>query len=108
MKLAFVYFFLCLAISSPAQDKTLTKESFQSLLLNSFDDIFSEGKIEKLHDYYSHDFRILENGLVWNEDSVVNVIKERASSGRKVNRTNSITVIQFEANGNTAWGSYLQ
>jgi len=55
--------------------------------------------------YYSTaDFQLLEDGQVWNMDTLVNKIMPRKNS--KIERVNSFQFIRIEQRGNMAWVSY--
>ena len=99
--------FLLLPFSLLAQGgNDLDKEGFHQLILQSFDDVFSAGKIDRINAYYADGFLILEDGVIWNRDSVVHALsqmKDRPNFTRK----NTIDVRQFERKGATAWGSYF-
>ena len=96
---------IMIVTASPAQ-KPMDKSGFQDLILRSFNDIFSEWKIDKIDEYYTSDFKILEDGLIWNKDSLYTLLKRRIESGKKIDRKNKIEVIDFDQDKKTAWGSY--
>ena len=104
------FFFLCclsFTLSANAQNKKdMDSARFGALILQSFDDIFSNWKIEKISEYYADDFTLLENGEVWNKDSVALLLTKRIASGQTIKRVNAINVLQFRIDGGTAWGSY--
>ena len=107
MRLFFSVFLFLITSGARAQkagaaDSTL----FKKIILHSFDDIFSSWKLDKIEDYYTPDFTILEVGVVWNKDSLVQLLSKRLASGETIKRTNRISLLYFETEGNTAWGSY--
>jgi ketosteroid isomerase-like protein len=107
MRSVFIFSFLLSVLSFTAQSQhSLDKEAFHHLLLQSFDDIFSQWKSESIHQYYTADFTILEDGKVWNKDSVTTAINTKIASGQQIKRSNAITVLEFFAEGDLAWGSY--
>lgn len=42
----------------------------------SFQDILTDFKSEKIADYYTEDFILIENGEIWNNDSVRNYLEK--------------------------------
>lgn len=55
--------------------------------------------------YYSTtDFQLLEDGQVWNMDTLINKIMPRKNS--KIERINTFEFIRTEQSGNMAWVSY--
>ena len=54
--------------------------------------------------YTASDFQLLEDGEVWNLDTLVNKIMPRKNS--KVQRINKFEFIKVEQNGSMAWVSY--
>jgi hypothetical protein len=97
--------FIIPALFANAQ-KSLNTNEFQNLILQSFNDIFSAWKLDKIDQYYAKDFQILEDGLIWNKDSLYTYLKRRIDSGKKIERKNKIDVVEFNTVRNTAWGSY--
>jgi hypothetical protein len=93
-------------IVNHAQSKNFTKQQFHNLILQTFDDLFSGMKVEKLDNYFTEDFLILEQGVIWNKDTVVNLLQRMLKSDQKRTRINRINVVEFEHKGKTAWGSY--
>ena len=104
----FLSVFLFLITSGAQAQKAGAADStlFKKIILHSFDDIFSSWKLDKIEDYYTPDFTILEVGVVWNKDSLVQLLSKRLASGETIKRTNRISLLYFETEGNTAWGSY--
>ena len=55
-------------------------DSVKSLISNSFQDIWSDLDHTKISKYHTKDFVLLENGAIWNNDSIQNyTMKEKLS-----------------------------
>jgi hypothetical protein len=50
--------------------------SLKKLVEDSFQDILTDFKSEKIADYYTEDFILIENGEIWNNDSVRNYLEK--------------------------------
>ena len=61
-------FFTTIAFGQVATDTE--KKSFENLIRASFDDILSALDAKNIDKYYTKDFLLLENGEVWNNDSI--------------------------------------
>ena len=57
-------------------DKTLIK----NLVIESFDEIWSKLNSKNIDKYYTKDFLLLENGEVWNNDSITNYLDNALTS----------------------------
>src|SRR6478672_4450281 len=60
---------------------------------------------DTLHYYSTDDFHLLEDGEIWNLDTLINKIMPRKNAG--VTRINHFEFIRTEQQGNMAWVSYL-
>lgn len=79
------------------------KDSIEASISRFFDGI-SEIDADKLKAYATEDFILLEDGHLWNMDTLVNKISTRKNSGIK--RVNKFQFIKTEQNENIAWVSY--
>jgi uncharacterized protein DUF4440 len=50
------------------------------------------------------DFTLVEHGLIWNTDTLLNLIKPR--KGQDIKRINTLVFTKTEQSGNTAWTVY--
>ena len=81
------------------------KDSIQIMIVRFFDGI-SELNEEKLRSTSTSDFLLLEDGEIWNMDTLVaNVMW--AKSVKKFERINKFEFIRTDQDGNTAWVSYF-
>ena len=79
------------------------KDSIEATISRFFDGL-SEVDAGKLKSNATDDFLLLENGHVWNMDTLVNKMNDPKNAGIK--RVNKFQFIKTEQNGNIAWVSY--
>ena len=79
------------------------KDSIEGSISNFFDGL-SEIDANKLRAYTTDDFILLENGQLWNIDTLVKKMNDPKNAGIK--RVNKFQFIKTEQNGNVAWVSY--
>ncbi|MBD0254388.1 MAG: nuclear transport factor 2 family protein [Cytophagales bacterium] len=75
----------------------------QQAIIGVFDG-FSALSLEKIMRHCTPDVTILEDGVVWNADSIATNFKRM--QGVDFKRVNSFDFLQTEVRGNTAWTSY--
>ncbi len=102
--LSFLLFF-CFPIAAFSQT-SIDEKAIQDLIQNSFDDLFSDFESDKLLDYYTADFLLLEQGEVWNNELILDYFEQAKNNPNPVNRTNRFDFIETKVNGNTAWIAY--
>ena len=88
--------------SSIETDKSHIKE----LIIKSFDEIWSELNSKNIDKYYTKDFLLLENGEVWNNDSIANYLDNAILKKPIRNRVNSIEFIEIKVLKGMAWIAY--
>jgi len=88
--------------SSIETDKSQIKE----LIIKSFDEIWSELNSKNIDKYYTKDFLLLENGEVWNNDSITNYLDNAILKKLIRNRVNSIEFIEIKVLKGMAWIAY--
>ena len=81
-------------------------DSVKSLTSDSFQDIFSDLDSTKVSDYYTTDFILLENGVVWNIDSIDSYIIRRQANRQNYRRLNRFDFLKSVHNKNTIWIAY--
>lgn len=79
------------------------KDSVEASISGFFDGL-STFNNDKMRDYTTADFLLLEDGLVWNLDTLINKIAPRKNMG--IERINKFQFIKTELIGSTAWVSY--
>lgn len=76
------------------------EQQIKDVIQNSFDDLWSATKLDKISQYYSTDFMLVENGVIWNTDSVLVALKRRQQRPDKPQRLNKIEVLKVDVDGN--------
>ncbi|QYA25341.1 DUF4440 domain-containing protein [Gramella sp. MT6] len=90
-------------LHTDAQNSTDEKQ-LKDLIQNSFDDIFSEMQLERLGDYYTSDFLLLEAGEVWDMNRIKSELASYDLQGKK--RINRFEFIEVKVKDDTAWIAY--
>lgn len=88
--------------SAIESDKSRIKE----LIIKSFDEIWSELNSKNIDKYYTKDFLLLENGEVWNNDSIANYLDNAILRKPKPIRMNTIEIIEIRVANGMAWAAY--
>ena len=83
-------------------------DSIKGLISNSFQDIWSDLDSTKIEKYYTNDFILLENGIIWNNDSVKRHLNRTQKEVEiyKYKRLNKFDVLRSVNNQNTIWIAY--
>lgn len=66
------------------------KTSIKNLVVESFDEIWSKLDSKNIDKYYTKDFLLLENGEVWNNDSIKNYLDNAILRKPNPKRMNTI------------------
>ncbi|MCE2768811.1 MAG: hypothetical protein LW711_02375 [Saprospiraceae bacterium] len=82
------------------------KTRIENLIIESFDEIWSKLDAKNIDKYYTKDFLLLENGEVWNNDSIKNYLDNAMLRKPNLKRMNSIEVIEIKIANKMAWISY--
>lgn len=80
--------------------------SLKKLVEDSFQDILTDFKSEKIADYYTEDFILIENGEIWNNDSIRNYVEKNRLRTPKPTRKNQFDFFNIEIKDNIAWVSH--
>lgn len=106
-KLNTLILMICFTTLSFGQSSIKTDESrIKDLIIESFDEIWSKLNSKNIAKYYTEDFLLLENGEVWNNDSISNYLDNAALKKPIPNRVNSIEVIEVKILKGMAWVAY--
>lgn len=97
-----VFVLLTTLLSVKAQDNNTQQTEVKKALNNVFDGL-SEFNMDKIKQNCTKDMIVLESGLIWNLDTIANKISKMDP---KMTRTNELTFISVQVNGQTAWVSY--
>ena len=87
---------------STETDKTRIK----NLIIESFDKIWSELNSKNIDKYYTKDFLLLENGEVWNNDTIAHYLDKALLRKPNPKRVNTIEVIDIKIADKMAWIAY--
>ncbi|HYK43662.1 MAG TPA: hypothetical protein VEV83_00740, partial [Parafilimonas sp.] len=99
---------ICLIVGSfacRAQEKPLSEnDKIQNVVINMFQQL-ADRDAEKLKIYCTADIMVLENGSVWNFDTLLQKINQNKmiSDFKRINR---IDFIKTESKGSISWTSY--
>ncbi|WP_051286441.1 nuclear transport factor 2 family protein [Salinimicrobium terrae] len=82
------------------------EDQIKALIVNSFQEIFSDMDLQALETYCTEDFLLLETGEVWDMEKMRYYLKQAGEQKTKVKRINSFKFIKIEIEGNMAWVAY--
>jgi ketosteroid isomerase-like protein len=98
-------FALAALSTAAAQNKPSAEAAPVQQAISGVFDGFSALSLEKIMRHCTPDVTILEDGVVWNADSIATNLKR--FKGADFKRVNSFNFLQTEVRGNTAWTSYF-
>jgi ketosteroid isomerase-like protein len=81
-------------------------DAIKQLISNSFQDIWSDLDSTKVLNHYTKDFILLENGTLWNNDTIANYIRQRQDGKEEVRRINRFEFLKTDHNQNSVWLAY--
>lgn len=100
-------FLLLISIPAVAQTSAEKEEKeIKDLIINYFDDILSKNLQNKLADYQTEDYLLLENGEVWDTEIIKAYMDKAAAMEKLPERTNSFDFIEVKVDGDMAWAAY--
>ena len=106
-KLNTIILLICFTTISLGQSSIKTDESLiKELITESFDEIWSKLNSKNIGKYYTKDFVLLENGEVWNNDSIANYLDIAILRKPNPKRVNTIEIIEIKIANSTAWVAY--
>jgi hypothetical protein len=95
---------ICFTTTSFGQSSIETDKSrIKELIIKSFEEIWSELSSKNIDKYYTNDFLLLENGKVWNNDSIANYLNNAILRKPNPIRRNTIEIIEIRVANGTAW-----
>ena len=98
---------ICLTTISFGQSSIKTDESrIKELIIGSFDEIWSKLNSKNIDKYYTKDFLLLENGEVWNNDSITNYLDNAILLKPNPKRINTIEIIEIKIADRMNWIAY--
>lgn len=101
-----ILFLLAFLFSSTSFSQTSDQLQVEQLIQNSFDEIFSNYQAEKLTDFYTEDFLLLEQGEVWDMAIIRDYLAKAKSNPNPPTRTNRFEYIKTIVEGDRAWIAY--
>ena len=106
-RLYFIFFMLfSTTISFGQASNDANKASIKNLVLESFNEIWSKLNSKNIDKYYTTDFLLLENGEVWNNDSITNYLNYAVLLKSNPIRINTIEIIEIKVARKKAWIAY--
>ena len=78
----------------------------KNLVMESFDEIWSKLNSENIDKYYTKHFLLLENGEVWNNDTIAKYLYKAVLEKPNPKRINTIEIIEIKIANKTAWVAY--
>jgi len=97
-------FFTTISFGQVSNENDTT--GIKNLIIESFDEIWSKLDSKNLDKYYTKDFLLLENGEVWNNDSITFYLDNAILRKPKPNRINTIEIIEIKIANKMAWVAY--
>jgi hypothetical protein len=82
------------------------KTRIKNLVIESFDEIWSKLNSKIIDKYYTKDFLLLENGEIWNNDSITNYLDNAILQKPNPKRTNTIEIIEIKIANKMSWIAY--
>lgn len=98
---------ILLTIASHSFSQQLSNEDqLKQVISKSFDEVWGIYNEDNIKKYYTDDFLLLENGEVWNNDSIVSYFNDVIKNKKQLQRVNDFTFIEVKVSGKTAWIAY--
>ena len=105
MRVLFTTLFVVMTTLSFSQ-KVSDEDQLKQVIKGSFDEVWGIYNADNINKYYTVDFLLLENGEVWNNDTIVDYFNDVKKNKKQLKRVNDFTFINVKVTGNTAWISY--
>ncbi|HSF55204.1 MAG TPA: nuclear transport factor 2 family protein [Algoriphagus sp.] len=107
MKTFCILFFLLINSAAFGQNSGAADSiQVQNLIIHSFDELFSKLDSKRLHEFYTDDFLLLEQGEVWDNKIIAEYFDRAILSPNSPIRTNRFEFIKTKVEGNRAWVAY--
>jgi hypothetical protein len=101
-----IVFFLNITFAFTQKFSSKDERMLKDLIKISFDKVFSDFDSTSIHEYYTKDFILLENGELWNNDTIINYQNRSKLNSTKYKRENFIDVIETKISKDMAWIAY--
>ncbi len=99
-----IMFFTTMSFGQVSNETDKTR--IVNLVVESFDEIWSKLDSKNIEKYYTKDFLLLENGEVWNNDSIRNYLDNAILRKPNPKRMNTIEIIEIKIEKRMAWIAY--
>lgn len=86
--------------------KPSDEDPLKQIIQDSFDEVWGIYNADNISKYYTDNFLLLENGEVWNNDSIVHYFNDVIKNKKQLKRVNDFTFIDVKVTGKTAWIAY--
>ncbi len=100
---------LMMLLTGPAHGQVTSetdKAPIETLINEAFDQIWSTLDSRNIEKFHTADFLLMENGEVWNNDSIANYMDRAILQKPFPKRENTIKIIETKVTGKTAWVAY--
>ena len=105
MKKILVLLFLSFSAFANAQQKT-DEQQLQQLIQDSFDELFSSFEADRVGEFYTEDFILLEQGEVWDMPILLEYFTKGKANPNPATRVNRFEFIKTSVAGDRAWIAY--
>lgn len=106
-KIFFFILFVSFSNFLIGQSKSSGEEELaKQLIKGSFEEVWSNLDVEKVKEYHTDDFLLLEDGVVWNNDSIINYQHRALQTIGNTKRHNKFDFVKVEKSGNSIWLAY--
>jgi hypothetical protein len=106
-KLLIFVFVLFSAYSIQAQNVSPEEEkAVKQLVQDTFDDVFSDLDSTKIKKHLTDDFLLLEQGEIWNNETIKHYLASALKSEKTPQRVNKFEFIKFVKSKNSIWVAY--
>ena len=83
-----------------------TDQIIKGLIEGSFEEIWSDLDTSKLTVYHTKDFILLEDGMVWNNDTIANYQVKALETRNSIQRHNRFEYIKIDRSKDKIWVAY--
>lgn len=105
LKQGLLFLFFGVSLFAQAQQQT-DEEQVQQLIQGSFDVLFSGFEADRVGEFYTEDFILLEDGEVWDMPKILDYFAKARQNTNPTTRVNRFEFIKTSISGNRAWIAY--
>ena len=100
-----LYFSFSMSLFGQASDQE-NKDEIKRLIIESFDEIWSELDSKNIGKFYTDDFLLLENGEVWSNDTISKYLSNARLVTPLPKRVNNFDFLEIKIVDRMAWIAY--